>query len=224
MAIKKVRQEAYRKRITPVRVWREDLKQIEGRLRDIYGDGKIEIRVENPKVEYVIDSIDDLEGFGESWVFEIVFRVEGLSVRLGAANFVVIRDATDFRLQAALDWMIRFARSKGRFKVYQFFYGEIWKTVAWASIWVILLVLVLTDVVVLGGPEVPVSQSVLSMLVGVLLMTAVTFAAKPHRSKIMTVTRAENPPFWVRKKDDLVISLLSLIAGGVLGYWINTIT
>jgi hypothetical protein len=52
----------------------------------------------------------------------------------------------------------------------------------------------------------------------------VIFFVKPHRSKIMTATRVESPPFWVRKRDDLIISLLSLIAGGVLGYWINTIT
>lgn len=224
MAIQKVRQEAYRKRVMPVRAWREDLKQIESRLRDIQDDGKLEIRIENPNVEYVIDGIDDLQGFGEKQIFEIVFRVDGLSLRLGAANYVIVRDATDYKLQAALDWIVRFTRSKGRFKVYQLLYGEIWKSIAWAIVWMLVLIASLTDVLVLSESEVSTPQSIVSMLVGVGLVSAAVFILKPHRSKIVAATRAESPPFWVREKDDLIISLLSLVAGGVLGYWINTIT
>lgn len=48
------------------------------------------------------------------------------------------------------------------------------------------------------------------------------------RPRIYTKTRSEAPTFWVRKRDDLwieaTVSVVSLILGGVIGYWINTIT
>jgi hypothetical protein len=48
------------------------------------------------------------------------------------------------------------------------------------------------------------------------------------RPRIYTRTRSEAPTFWVRKRDDLwieaTVSVVSLIVGGVIGYWINIIS
>jgi len=48
------------------------------------------------------------------------------------------------------------------------------------------------------------------------------------RTTISSRPRAEAPTFWRRKRDDLwievVVSLVSLLLGGVVGFWINTIT
>ncbi len=60
-----------------------------------------------------------------------------------------------------------------------------------------------------------------------LLGTFVAFMAPP-RNRLFTQYRAEAPTFLMRKRDDLLIessvALVSLVIGGVLGYWINTIT
>jgi len=37
-------------------------------------------------------------------------------------------------------------------------------------------------------------------------------------------TRKEDPVFWVRKRDDIWIALVSLLLGGVLGYFVNMLT
>lgn len=51
---------------------------------------------------------------------------------------------------------------------------------------------------------------------------------KRNFCQIITRTRAEAPSFLSRKKDDLVIEatvgVIFLALGGILGYWINTIT
>jgi hypothetical protein len=51
---------------------------------------------------------------------------------------------------------------------------------------------------------------------------------KPWYSKLLTKTRKEAPSFWDRKRDDLAITVFSnfasLIAGGFVGYWVNTLS
>ena len=62
----------------------------------------------------------------------------------------------------------------------------------------------------------------------VLLIEWPAATKRKYRVLIYTKKRAEAPPFLERKRDDLwieaVVGVVSLVLGGVIGYWINTIT
>jgi hypothetical protein len=93
--------------------------------------------------------------------------VEGLSLRFGAANLAVVRDVNDFKLQAVLDWILRFTRSKGRFKLYQFLYGDVRKLSLWLLVATIVIILSLTGVITLGGPVIPMPLAIATIVAGV---------------------------------------------------------
>ncbi|SFR11656.1 hypothetical protein SAMN04488564_103622 [Lentzea waywayandensis] len=61
--------------------------------------------------------------------------------------------------------------------------------------------------------------------VGALVAIGLVFwLLRPLSSVLHTRTRHEAPPFWQRKKDDLLINLTSLMIGGVIGYYVNMFT
>ncbi|MEJ2851950.1 MULTISPECIES: hypothetical protein [unclassified Saccharothrix] len=74
------------------------------------------------------------------------------------------------------------------------------------------------------------SNGALSLLVFIAAATLLVVAAvvQPGVSVIRTQTRADAPGFWRRKGDDLKITiisnLISLALGGVIGYFVNTIS
>jgi hypothetical protein len=41
---------------------------------------------------------------------------------------------------------------------------------------------------------------------------------------IFTQTKQEAPPFWLRKRDDILIAIVSLLVGGAIGYLVNMFT
>jgi hypothetical protein len=69
------------------------------------------------------------------------------------------------------------------------------------------------------------------LLLNVVLSTAGLTSAvlafvvlRPLSSVLYTRTRQVAPPFWQRKRDDIIIAAVSLMLGGIIGYCINIIT
>lgn len=43
-------------------------------------------------------------------------------------------------------------------------------------------------------------------------------------AEIFTKTRVEAPSFWARKRDDVMLAIVSALVGGVIGYFVNVIS
>ncbi|GHH61098.1 hypothetical protein [Lentzea cavernae] len=41
---------------------------------------------------------------------------------------------------------------------------------------------------------------------------------------VLTRTRAEAPSYWARKRDDVMLAIVSALVGGVIGYFVNMIS
>jgi len=109
-----------------------------------------------------------------------------------------------------------------------------WLALAFLVWWVIELPTAAAHLVhnvglLLSHGRIPSGKSILLLIgliiaVSLLLVGASRLPGTSSSAVVINVPRASRPSFWVRKRDDIKIAIVSLVAGGVVGYFVNVLT
>ncbi len=212
----------------PVRLWRDDLERIVALIEEVYPEAPPRIQTDL----YRLDSIQDLADLPSTRVRSVSIDIpKRFTVKIlpAACTIEVVEPDTLSRgLVATLGEILNQSR---RFPIRLVLFGLEGLAIA----------LFLVSVLVSTGGFSPTNFA--SLVGGLALMAMWLVLVMPRSfgllfssledirfgaSQIFTKTRAEAPTFLMRKRDDLlieaVVAVVSLLAGGFLGYWINTIT
>lgn len=224
MALKKLSPDTSSRHLYAVRMWRDDIAEIIAMLKTL-GDQKITIKLHVGRVEYAVDAIDDLDQLRDDHIDDLVITHPRGEVKLtlGDINRITTNDA-DLQTRAVVEQIEHYTRRKGRLRLYQWLYAtQRWRgpILSLSAMGVSLYLLMRSESSNWQSLEV---RHWVSAAIGLILSLALLIMARPNKSKIYARRRVDLPPFWQRKRDDIVIAVVSLIAGGVIGYWINTIS
>jgi hypothetical protein len=176
-------------------MWRDDIAEMVSLFGEATSDGKVKTQTET----YELSDLDDLAQIGTACVDHVIVTADQgrLRLELGPRECWVEVTDPDLKARGMLAEVVRLSKRHKRFGA-QFRYRVL--TMA-AAAW----------------PWRTVSRTLL-----------IEGAGKVQRTILYTRTRAEAPTFWMRKREDIWIeisvSVISLIIGALMGYWINTIT
>lgn len=81
----------------------------------------------------------------------------------------------------------------------------------------------------LSSGQTPSAKSILLLAgaIAAVILLIIGISRLPGSSSsavIINVPRASRPSFWVRQRDAIIISVISLLAGGVIGYFVNMLS
>lgn len=207
--------------LPPIMAWREDIEAIASLLHRAYPDLALQLQT----CHYKLDAIEDLATIPETEICHIRMTTSdgNIQVSLGHSNSSVRVSNPDFSTKGLLAELTRKIEDHRRKR-----------PLLQAARLITAFVLILSAVLGAksGAFNAPPSVDLPGwawpwvMICSLLLLLALS--VPKNKSRIFTRTRAEAPTFFSRKKDDLLIeagvAVVSLILGGFLGYWINTIT
>jgi hypothetical protein len=207
-------------------MWQDDIAEMVAVIRQAVPEGEIDIEVDGCKAEEVAD----LAQLDSPTVQALIVtdRAKKLTLELSTAQCLIKVDDPDLVTKGAVSEIIRIAgRCRRRYFA-----------------WVRAMALIYVGLVLAFGVFLVVAaaigyssfvddfQTIEIVGIGVYLPLAAIVMFRPEvvsrESVLYARIRKDAPTFWMRKRDDLfltaVASLISLILGGFLGYWINTIS
>jgi hypothetical protein len=210
-------------------LWREDIAEIVSVFREATSDGEVKIQTD----KYEVDDIEDLGHIKEPRIERLVVTGDQGRLRLELSRSECQVEVTepDLKARGMLAEILRISEN------YKPRPPRLWLILT-LPIPLAFAALVLIVAQHLGiynpDPELSSSPAVSGLLSGVVLaLSTVGYAEIWYRKRfkvtiLRTRTRAEAPTFWMRKREDIWIEIAvgsaSLLLGGVIGYWINTIT
>jgi hypothetical protein len=227
MALRKLGPEVTRRDLGPVRMWRDDIAEMVAVFREAIPQGDVDIEVDG----YKVDEIEDLAELKvpNIEVLTVEDRSEKVALELSTSRCLIKAYDPDLATRGMIAELAQIAErcrrryvglrilSSGFFGLVNlcifFLLGVALKAIPVTGEW-------LNRALLLGS-----FGAVVSITAYVLVRTRIVVLPK---SILFTGARAEAPTFWMRKRDDIwltvIASLVSLILGGFLGYWINTIS
>lgn len=171
--------------------------------------------------DYQIDAVADLAGLPE----ERVSRFEATTISdkqvqlvLSASDAFAVAEDPDLETKGLLAELQRLGQP-------QSWFGRNLSVIFWSAVMMIVFVVILSFST---AGDTPAWMVIIFAAGGALAGTVLIWMyprAESARAIIYTRTRLEAPTFWQRKRDDLwitgVASLISLILGGILGYFVG---
>ncbi|WP_152603632.1 hypothetical protein [Amycolatopsis rifamycinica] len=146
------------------------------------------------------------------------------------SNFVKYRDDQAEAKANATQIKVISAQHK-RLPIANFFYGTTPRRFATAAALLVTSAAIFTRSAIVNGSlfgdihSHTVGENLAMVAIGLIctgIYVSFLFGGRPWESRLFTRTKADLPSFWRRKRDDLLIGAVSLIVGGIIGYWVNT--
>jgi hypothetical protein len=233
MSIRKTSTTVIDERLPQVRMWLEDLKEVAFWIMQIPSEEALVIEMIAKGTVYQLDSIEDLADFEMARIEEIYLAhpEKALTVSFGKQkNRVTYRDDRPEVIASATQVKVVVRRHR-RLAFVNFFTG----TAARQFLSLTALLLICGSYVLvsqlLDDRDYTATEQIRSGFMGLLaaaVFWSLVLGVRPWESRIFTKTRAMLPTFWQRKRDDLFLTIasnaVSLIAGGAIGYWVNTLS
>lgn len=236
MSLQRVSPSVDRQSFPPVRIWRDDLEEIYQLIREVVSENDpINIRAHDGEDVYTLTSVGDIGGFNVPTLKAISIYAPTIKVtlRLGPKKSNMEAEEPDLRIRGLITEVARILSSKAR---------PVGRVFAWIEdhvgmLAVALMAMGIAAVAIVAGEATNAEDmrfstpALIGLVAGLFagLITAWISVYLRLGSCILNVkTRLEAPTFWARKKDDIMItvvsSVLSLILGGIIGYWLNSIS
>ena len=238
MALEKITPSVYRKDFPVVRMWRDDLEEISKLIEEVVGDsGSLIIQVYDGDDKYAVANVEDIATFKRSRVDSATLYAPsiGLTLILGPQAPTLEVEDPDLRVRGLIVEISRIVQTSAR---------PLGRMNHWLSqhIWFVVFMFVLFISIGISGTlsfarydggeaEVSWTPAVLGLSMGMisyLIVKGLYRLIRLDRSILYVKTKIEEPTFWSRKKDDLAITVvsnvLSLGLGGIVGYWVNSIS
>jgi uncharacterized protein YneF (UPF0154 family) len=232
LTIKKIKSKEIYENVPEVQIWLDDIEKIKFWVDEIPASSPSKIILEVGGSQYETTNIEDVATFDHYEVdtLEIAQGEGEFSVTISRAekvNSIRYTDTTP-RMNASATQIKQILIEQRRLKLIQALQGKHSRPITYLVAAVIVLLFSLLNVGLAHNSFVNVLIFVAVTLVFGLTGGIFMLALKAGESRIFTKTRAEHPTFWQRKRDDLLItivsSVISLVVGGVIGYWVNTIS
>lgn len=231
-------------RLGAVKVWRDDVAEMVEIIEQVTSGQKLEFSTPG----YTFDTIEDLKDYPGKRIEKLTIATETRNIVLVLSqdeSFINAKDP-DLLTRGAMSavarvaarcrrpWAMRVLYSIGTATgITKFFYE-----VAPLALGGVGLLLILNadkfftrvsetqDKFIIARATWPLWTALVLVMSAFPILAASSL--KVGRTIIFAQTRREAPGFYTRKKDDLVITIASnvasLIAGGLIGYWINTVS
>lgn len=240
MPVEKITPSVHREWFPVVRMWRDDLEEIVKLVREVVGGKeKLMLRVRDKSDEYSISEIADIATFKIPRLKQISIYAPSIRVRLdiGPKDPILEVEDPDLHVRGLLAEISRMIHAKARplARLDRWIVDHLWFLILILLVAIPIGLINMLSGASLGAhdktPGIAWQPAVVGLAFGTVLYYAVGWLyrlGKFNTSILHIKSKVEEPTFWSRKKDDLAITLvssvLSLILGGIIGYWVNSIS